>query len=267
VLTALVAQACGSSQLAGHRGSQPPLPPFEQHAGLRAIWGGTMRPGPPLGVLLFIHGGGWKGPDTAALQQDVTLSVGYRRLGFDTLSVDYRSGARGLDDVDAFYRDARGRVGHHVPVCAIGSSAGGNLALLLAQDEPSLTCLIDIAGPTDLPALKPLAASYQIALTAFGLGRLRDFSPALRADPLSARALLVYAQDDPIVPVSQGREMARADPSARLIVLPPGNAPFVHNDAAEASRGDGVTTSAKLGAETAEIDFLLRAARTSHRTR
>ena len=168
-----------------------------------------------------------------------------RKLGFDTLVVDYRAGAQGLTDVQAFYRRARERTRGRLDVCAVGTSAGGNLALLLAEREPQLRCVIDIAGPTDLPALRALPASYKLAVQAFGQDRLEDFSPVSHASTLRARSLLVYADRDPIVPVAQGREMARADPSARLITLAPGGATFVHNSVSDAARGDGVTRKSR----------------------
>src|SRR5207245_957892 len=152
----------------------------------------------------------------------------YERLGYATLTVDYRAGAEGIDDVDAFYHSARRRVGRDLPICAIGASAGGHIALMLAVRNPDLACVIDLEGPTDLTSLAPGSAAYDFAVRPFGKSELAAFSPALQARAIRAKVMLAFARNDPLVPVNQGVEMARALPGARLIVLPPGPAVFIH---------------------------------------
>lgn len=58
-------------------------------------------------------------------------------------------------------------------------------------------------------------------------GKLRPVASSSVVDP--RRIVLAYAQGDPAVPLAQGEAMARALPSARLIVLQPGPARFVHS--------------------------------------
>ena len=187
----------------------------------------------------------------------------FQAVGFETLTVDYRRGEQGIEDVQGMYRTARRLVGPRLAICALGVSAGGHIALMLAVREPDLACVIDLAGPTDLAAFRTDprgAVGYQIVTRAFGKHTLGGLSPALRAGAIRARLLLVYALDDPLVPVAQGEEMARADPHARLILLPPGNAPFVHTGVGAPVSVSGVNASANTAAQQAEVDFLSAAA-------
>ncbi len=73
--------------------------------------------------------------------------------------------------------------------------------------------------------------------------------------------MLVYAESDPLVPAAQGEEMARALPSAKLMVLPPGPAGFVHGS------GDhhGVSVASYWKANAAEVAFLADATRSGGR--
>lgn len=250
---ALGATACGGSgpgTTTGSRGSAEP----------RARYGapsGAFTGRPPKALVMVIHGGGWKGLDRKAFEAELPVARGLHALGYASLTVDYRRGALGLTDVEHFYDQARRRVGPHVPICAVGGSAGGHLALMLAVRRPSLTCVISLGGPTDLTALRGLPryrASYGLVVRRFGRQRLAAFSPALHARSIRASLLLIYASNDPAVPVSQGIEMARAAPRAHLIVLPPGPTPFVHST---------VDTTRLRAADRQEAAFLARMAATS----
>ena len=68
-----------------------------------------------------------------------------------------------------------------LPICAYGESAGGQPALMLAVRRP-LACVIDAAGPVDLPRLDGTPQADWVrakALAAFG--DLRDASPTHHA--------------------------------------------------------------------------------------
>jgi acetyl esterase/lipase len=208
---------------------------------------------------MLIHGGSWKGIDPVAFKATLAIATIFQNLGFETATVEYRQGAKGVSDVERLYRRVRQRVGAHTPVCAVGTSAGGHLALMLAVRNRDLACVIDLAGPTNLPALRTDpggTTGYQIALTAFGSGPLTRLSPALHANSIKAKLMLIYAANDPLVPVAQGREMARADPHAKLIVLPPGNAPFVHTGVGAPVQKTGVDPGANSKAQADEVSFL-----------
>lgn len=223
-----------------------------------SVWGAPTGGGRPRALLILIHGGSWAGYDPKALQLEVRSAVPYRQAGYETLAVDYPAGLHGIQQVERIYRAARRRVGN-LPICAIGTSAGGQIALMLAAKYPDLRCVVDEAGPTDLPALARQpggATAYRIAERMLGVTNLERLSPALHAASIRAKLLLVYAQTDPLVPVAQGTEMARADPSARLIILPPGPAPFVHTGINAPVSASGVSLSAKESAILTEARFL-----------
>jgi acetyl esterase/lipase len=225
----------------------------------RAVWGGPSGGAKPKALIILVHGGGWKGIDPTAFNTTLDIAKLIQRLGFETLTVDYRGGAEGIADVDSFYRQARRRVGPHLPICAYGASAGGHISLMLAVQNPDLNCVIDLAGPSDLPALAHDhggRSAYQIALQAFGRSPLAALSPALHAGSIKAKLLLVYAANDPLVPVAQGREMARADPRAQLIVLPPGSAGFVHTGVGAPISATGVDPAALAKAQQVEIALM-----------
>jgi pimeloyl-ACP methyl ester carboxylesterase len=127
-------------------------------------------------------------------------------------------------------------------------SAGAHIALMLAVKYPDLACVVDLAGPTDLASLAHQPGGqpgYALSAKTFGVRRLTAYSPALHARSIRAKALLVYAQNDPIVPLAQGEELARALPGSRLIVLPPGPVFFVHSTVATAAYNNAL---AALGA-------------------
>lgn len=200
---------------------------------------------------MLIHGGGWRGIDRTAYAQEVARAQTFERLGYATLTIDYRAGVAGLADADRYYAQARRRFGA-LPICAYGESAGGHIALTLAVRHPDLACAISLAGPTDLAAL-PVEPGAKLvtnfALDAFGANRLAEYSPALHADSIRARLLVVAAANDPLVPVEQAWLMTRAHPATRTIILPAGDlaGEFVHGpvDAAAADR-----------ATQAELEFL-----------
>jgi acetyl esterase/lipase len=197
---------------------------------------GMPASGRPRALMLLIPGGGWKATGASQIQSQLSqLRSHLQELGYETLAFGYRAGAQGIRDAESFYRLARRRVGPKLPICALGLSAGGHIALMLAVEHPDLACVVDFAGPTDLPALakEPGGAfGYGLAVKAFGTRALPAYSPALHARSIRAKVMLMYAQNDPIVPVAQGAMMARALPDAQLIDLPPGPAPFVHSDVA-----------------------------------
>lgn len=254
VLTAALA-GCGQGALQIRTG--PPAGPSGGKP--QAVWGKPTVPGKTKGLVLLIPGGGWTGVNPLGLQTEVATSVIFRRAGYETLSVDYRAGAQGVDDVNQFYEQARKRVGPKLPICAFGASAGGQIALMLAVRHPDLRCVVDLAGPTDLPAFSTQPGGktgYQIAVKAFGTGGLATQSPINYVRSIKAKVLMVYAQNDPIVPVEQGKELAKKLSGSKLIVLPPGTAAFVHTGTGAPVSQSGVSATAKIAASQAEAQFL-----------
>jgi acetyl esterase/lipase len=252
-MSAGVLAGCGSSS---HQG--PSTHPASRQVELRSVWGRPAGGGRPRALLLMIHGGGWKGLDTASFNSEAVVATAYQRLGYETLTFDYRGGAQSIEDAEMFYRLARKRVDSKLPICALGPSAGGHIALMLAIKNPGLACVIDFAGPTDLVSLATQpggSIAYRLAVDAFGASHLAAYSPALHASSIRARVMVVVAQNDPVVPTPQGTEMARALPGTQLIVLPPGPVGFVHS-AGGPGTNRGVAIAAYDRSLAAEMSFL-----------
>lgn len=182
----------------------------------------------PHGWIMLIHGGGWRSTGRSIVQTERTTAMSFARLGWSVDSIDYRPGERSLPDVLAAYDALRKRVGHDVPICLAGQSAGGHLALLTAEYRQSVACVISAAGPTDLVHLAaqhayipdpPQQATYtaqltfdQIVVPAFGVDPkvLREWSPVHRAGRISARLLLGASTYDEVVPQHQMAELRHA---------------------------------------------------------
>jgi acetyl esterase/lipase len=241
-----LASGCGSS-----RGGGDPSACKNESRGLPKLTWAIPTP-TPRGVVILLPGGGWQ-PNPTGYRTMVAYGKAIQAGGVATVAVEYGAGAAGLRQIQGVYDRAR-RCFPDAPVCALGDSAGGHLALMLATREPDLACVIARAAPTDLTTLAGQGAEQtnQYAIDAFGAGSLARFSPAKRAGDIDAPVLLVMAENDPLVPVAQGEELARALPGARLMVMPPGPVPFVH--------GFGVTQSSAERADRREQAFLGRAA-------
>jgi dipeptidyl aminopeptidase/acylaminoacyl peptidase len=199
--------------------------------GARVSWG-EPADGHPVGVVMLIHGGGWQPSEPGYEEQKANAKV-VQGQGYATVAIGYDAGARGFQQIVDVYREARARY-PGLPICATGISAGGHLALMLATREPDLDCVVTLSAPTDLTTLGKQDPqgdeAYQAAIAAFGRAQLAKFSPVRYADRIRAKVLMIEAEDDPIDPVGQGRELARALPGAQLLVLPPGPVPaeFAH---------------------------------------
>jgi acetyl esterase/lipase len=179
----------------------------------------------PKGVMLIFSGGAWLASPKSELEQTQHYRERYSRLGWLAVDVGYRPGGeQSYSDVAHAYEKAR--LAHPgLPICAVGESAGGQLALVLAIARP-LDCVEAVDAPVDLThGLPPQLA--RVAKGVFGK-RLAKWSPALHAGAIKGKVLLVHAEDDKIVPVAQARQMKAALPRADLIVLRSGDLPFVH---------------------------------------
>jgi dipeptidyl aminopeptidase/acylaminoacyl peptidase len=147
-----------------------------------------------------------------------------RGWGYRTDLVRYRARRDAFPDVLAAYDRLRSRVGAATPICAYGSSAGAQMALMLAVERPGVACVIAQAAPTELQRLSP--SLTRRARAAFG-PRLARWSPA--SYHLRIPLLLEQTTNDPIVPFSQMRAMERAAPQARTLALTPGPARWIHS--------------------------------------
>ena len=184
--------------------------------------------GRPRGWVMVIHGGGWQSVGREAVaSEDNTVSF-VNGLGWAADNVDYRKGEHSLPDVLAAYDALRRKVGATTPICLIGHSAGGNLALLAAEYRKSVACVVSEAGPTDLVDFPdghafvphaPKTATYspawayeQFMVTSFGARRsvLREWSPVEDAGAIRAAVLLGASSHDELVPQAQMAELRTA---------------------------------------------------------
>lgn len=169
-------------------------------------------------------GGGWFPLEDAVRSTDHYVER-YRKLGWEAVNVGYRPGGEeGYEDVLRAYEAAK-RSNPDAPVCAVGESSGGHLALMLAARRP-LACVEGVGAPTDLRSLRGFAR--EVAVKAFGRGGLAEWSPVLYAGDIRGRVMLVHAASDMVVAASQARAMKDAKPDAELVLLPPGRLGFMH---------------------------------------
>jgi acetyl esterase/lipase len=197
---------------------------------------------PPKGVMLIIHGGGWEMVGPAYVGYERADADRWRARGWRTLNIDYRACNSSFADVQWFYDQARQLWGTGMPYCALGESAGGHLALMLAASRQSVACVVDEAGPTDGTTLKSQSTTaggtdgprwaYNLLTAAVGPEFVRWWSPALF--PISARVLFAVSANDPYVPYAQGTElrtnMLKANPNAYVdtLQLAGGSTSWVH---------------------------------------
>ena len=240
-----LASGCGPSKDSADLGACK-----DKSQGLPKVTWGIPTPD-PRGVVILLHGGGWQ-PNPVGYRTQVQYGRAIETGGVATVAVGYGPGATGFRQIEHVYSQAR-RCFPDAPICAVGDSAGGNLALMLATRESDLSCVIARAAPTDLTSLAAQGGheGHQIALDVFGARGLARFSPVRRASAIRARVLMIMAENDPLVPLAQGRELKQALPGAELLVLPPGPVPFVH--------GLGVTESSVQAANQREVTFLEQA--------
>jgi acetyl esterase/lipase len=216
-------------------GEAPPAP-------IRSPAAGAAR-----GTVLLVHGGGWvaHGPQFAR-RAHRRHAARLNALGFDTVAITYRPGADALGDVIAAYDALRRRAGAGPTVCALGDSAGGHLALMLAVRRPSLDCAISRGAPTDL---RHAHGTWRDTVTHV-LARwapLARISPANHAEALAGRVLASHARHDPVVAHDQLVRLRRAGHGRiATMTLPSGAAPYVHAPVDPAALGRLEAAEARL---------------------
>jgi len=193
----------------------------------------TSPAGKSRGVAIVIHGGAWQmvGPDAMASQRDnIDVVVG---AGWTAVNIDYRPGYQSVADSIAAYDWIRETVGPKTPICTVGDSAGGHLALMIAWKRPDVACVVAMGAPTDLPAVQGTQPFLWEAgvVASFPLDQLDALSPALHAKEIKAKILAGAVATDPVVPPAQTRELVANANDAKGMFLKPGDAPFVHVNA------------------------------------
>jgi acetyl esterase/lipase len=212
--------------------------------------------------MLVIHGGGWTKTGMGAVEFVRPDADRWRARGWETVNLTYRACGQSFDDALWFFDQARAWFNPGTKICALGTSAGGYLALLIGANRPDLYCAVSQAGPTDLRSIRDELAYdpvtglqdqtvggrlvYNLAAAAFGEENLARFSPAaLAAGTLSGtRVLQAFSADDPLVSFQQVADLANAmraaNPNAYVddVQLAAGTIPFAHGRVTQAALDD-----------------------------
>jgi acetyl esterase/lipase len=171
-------------------------------------------------LVINIHGGFWRakydlvhgGHLCAALTAKnlATANLEYRRVGNDGGGwpgsfADIRSALRYLQQNAAQYKLDSQRI------AAMGHSAGGQLAVVLAAHEPSIRGVVSLAGVLDLQRAYELHLSHDAVVEFLG-GNLSEVPEHyLEADPMvlnvpkSAQQWIVHGTADDTVPPNFSR--------------------------------------------------------------
>jgi len=192
----------------------------------------------PMPTVVFVHGGGWEigekdTPDEIAPEMIgrgyVVAAINYR------LAPQYRWPAQ-IEDVKCAIRYLRAQAGtYHLDAERIGvwgSSAGGHLAALLgltdsragfdgqggyADQSSRVQAVVDLYGPTDLPALAKTGSARMVETMqrVFGAGGkmpaalLQQASPVTYVSSAAPPFLILQGDKDTMVPASQSAELYR----------------------------------------------------------
>ena len=186
-------------------------------------------------VVLLMHGGGFNDGDKAR-DREVQMAVELARHGHACMSINYKlwnkgirkpTWPRSLHDAKSAVLWLRANAERlridPARIAALGNSAGGNLALMLATttaadgleplDAPAngdtrIACAIDLYGALDLPNYHDMKMFQQTREENPAI--YRQASPVTHVSAGDAPILIVHGTADETVDVSQARTMAAA---------------------------------------------------------
>ena len=182
----------------------------------------------PAPLLVFIHGGGWKGGQR---QDYLVYLIAFAKKGYMTATVSYRLGKEGgypacvqdiSDAVQWFYNNSETYGYDPDRIALIGGSAGGHLSLmagygwkdtkapvdsLVLKNTHRIKAVVDIYGPVDFTT--PYARNHPL-ITNF-VGSTYDKNPGIfvEASPNSLvnknnpPTMILQGSSDDLVPASQ----------------------------------------------------------------
>ena len=224
----------------------------------------------PRGVMLVVHGGGWSMTGVGGVQAMRPDADRWRARGWETVNVTYRPCGSTVADVLWFYDRARTWFGPAAKIGALGTSAGGHLALLVGALRPDLYAAVSQAGPTDLRTIGSERTYnsatgqfdttlggrwvHNLGAAAFGEENLASYSPAaLAAGALrDTRVLQGFSADDASVPYQQAADLesamraANASAYVDAVQLAAGTVPFGHGKVTQAALDDFYAREAQL---------------------
>lgn len=206
----------------------------------------------PFPAVVCLHGGGWVGGSRTQMARTIETLA---KRGYVAVAPDYRLAPKHpfpacVEDCKAAVRWLRANAGRYRidpnRIGAVGLSAGGHLACLLAVTEPgdgldgtggngdrssAVQAVVAFAAPTDLtdegmwkePTLTKNLLPLLGGPPREKMDLYRKASPMSYSPRTPAPLLLVHGADDPVVPVRQARSMAerlnRNGGEASLVVL------------------------------------------------
>jgi acetyl esterase/lipase len=213
-----------------------PFPTVDGQSELLDVY--TPRTPPPAGgfpVMVTIHGGGWRRLDKTGY--GLRNANVFTRDGYVVVAPNYVLSAKGspswpvnFEDVQAAVRWVRSNAGtmgfNANEIVAEGESAGANLAALLGTYSTQSTgdtvssavdAVVAVSTPTDLTTLYSESPDAGFAAAQF-LGGTPEQVPAnyIAASPIDHVSpgdppmLLIHGRQDPLIPVSQSKEMQAA---------------------------------------------------------
>jgi pimeloyl-ACP methyl ester carboxylesterase len=183
--------------------------------------------GPPKrAMIVTIHGGGWKGDlGPAADQVMATFIDDLQSWGYRVYNLGHRPGRQSLADTIATVDRLRRRYPRR-PLCVLGGSSGGHLALMAAIERPDdVDCVVDIGAPIDFIRREDRPGWQGIrdrAAEVFGVRNLREVSPIFRARRIRAAVLVVAPECDYYTSPARQAELVGKLRRARLLVLDAG---------------------------------------------
>jgi acetyl esterase/lipase len=195
----------------------------------------TPEPAGGFPVMVTIHGGGWRRFDKTGY--GLRNASVFTRDGYVVVSPNYVLSAPGspswplnFADVQSAVRWVRGNAGtlniNPNEIVAEGESAGANLAALLGTYSTqsssegvssAVDAVVAVSTPTDLTSLYNKSPNAGFAASQF-LGGPPDQVPAnyIAASPIDHVSpgdppmLLIHGRQDPLIPVSQSKELRDA---------------------------------------------------------
>lgn len=200
----------------------------------------TKRP-----AVLTIHGGSWLLTGAAAMRSIDPAIERWRAREFTVYNSTYSPGPPAIDDLSAVLDRIESERGLK-RLCLYGESAGGHLALMLAQRRREVKCVIAVAAPLDLQGLGPQLAPTASLVFGPDTRSLARWSPLTDAKGLQGAILLLAGIDDDYVPLEQQRRFVAKRPKTRSFLLEPGSRNWIHGTVSPKAEAKAVRIEARF---------------------
>jgi acetyl esterase/lipase len=187
-------------------------------------------PSPVRGTMIIVHGGGWTGP--APVSQKALMTTPGDTLtqrGWRIVSVDYRAGSAGLQDViDAVGSELVQPTGGLL--CIYGESSGAQLALVAASRVPGVDCVVALGPPADFEAYqaearasndpnRSIIADQMAAVWGSTPEERASTDPVKLAGAIAGDVLIMRQADDPLIPIEQVESFLAVRPTTQRAEL------------------------------------------------